>query len=198
MNINTANFATSAPDLKSCPTAILPEFAFIGRSNVGKSTLINLLTGRKGLAKVSGTPGKTQLINFFDINRQWQLVDLPGYGFAKVSKQQRADFNVAVADYLEARETLVHTYVLIDSRLPPQKLDQRFIEWMVEAEIPFSLVFTKADKQSSGKTRSNVAKFRREVLGGAKPAPEIFVTSSVSKEGRQHVLGHIEKLIKAK
>lgn len=198
MNINSANFATSAPDLRSCPPANLPEFAFIGRSNVGKSTLINLLTMKKGLAKVSSTPGKTQLINFFEINRQWNLVDLPGFGFAKVSKNQRADFNEAVADYLESRESLVHTFVLIDSRLPPQKIDQRFIEWMVEAKVTFSLVFTKADKQSSGKTQSNVAKFRREVLGGVEQLPEIFVTSSVSKEGRKQVLGHIESLLSAK
>ncbi len=197
MNINSANFATSAPDLKSCPPANLPEFAFIGRSNVGKSTLINLLTMKKGLAKVSGTPGKTQLINFFEINRQWNLVDLPGFGFAKVSKHQRADFNEAVADYLESRESLVHTFALIDSRLPPQKIDQRFIEWMVEAKVPFSLVFTKSDKQSSVKTQSNVAKFRREVLGGVEKLPEMFVTSSVKKEGRKEVIGHIEKLLKA-
>lgn len=195
MNINSANFATSAPDLRSCPPADLPEFAFIGRSNVGKSTLINLLTMKKGLAKVSGTPGKTQLINFFEINRQWNLVDLPGYGFAKVSKQLRAGFNVAVADYLEKRETLVHTFVLIDSRLPPQKIDLAFVEWMAGAEIPFSLVFTKTDKQSSAKTDSNIAKFRREALAEVIPKPTIFNSSSVKKTGRKEVLGHIESMM---
>lgn len=197
MNINSANFATSAPDLGSCPPTNLPEFAFIGRSNVGKSTLINLLTGKKGLAKVSGTPGKTQLINFFEINRQWNLVDLPGYGFAKVSKQQRAGFNIAVADYLEKRENLIHTFVLIDSRLPPQKIDLAFVAWMVEVEVPFSLVFTKTDKQSTGKTDLNIAKFRREALANVMPKPTIFSSSSVKKTGRKEVLGQIEKLLTA-
>ncbi len=195
MNINSATFATSAPDLRSCPPANLPEFAFIGRSNVGKSTLINLLTMKKGLAKVSATPGKTQLINFFELNRQWNLVDLPGYGYAKVSKHQRADFNEAVADYLEKRESLVHTFVLIDSRLPPQKIDLAFVEWLVGAEIPFSLIFTKTDKQSAGKTDSNIAKFRRAALAEVKPKPMIFSSSSVKKTGRKEVLGHISVLL---
>lgn len=195
MNINSAQFTVSSPDLRGCPPANLPEFAFIGRSNVGKSSLINLLTIKKGLAKVSVTPGKTQLINFFEINRKWTLVDLPGYGYARVSKNKRADFNVAVADYLESRETLMHTFVLIDSRLPPQEIDKRFVSWMVEAEIQFSLIFTKTDKQSSAKTESSIAKFRREVLAGATPVPTIFATSSVSKAGRKEVLGQIEKFL---
>lgn len=195
MNINSANFVMSAPSLKGCPPPDQPEFAFIGRSNVGKSSLINLLTGRKGLAKVSVTPGKTQLINFFEINRKWTLVDLPGYGYAKVSKAQRADFNEAVADYLESRESLVHTYVLIDSRLPPQEIDKRFVSWMIGADIEFSLVFTKTDKQSSPKTDSNIAKFRREAMVGVTPMPTIFTSSSVSRAGKREIHDHIEKLL---
>lgn len=195
VKINTANFTTSAPTLRECPPALLPEFAFIGRSNVGKSSLINLLTMRRGLAKVSETPGKTQLINFFAINNNWSLVDLPGYGFAKVSKNQRADFNEAVADYLEERESLRHTYVLIDSRLPPQKIDVEFLRWLATTDAEFSLVFTKADKQSMSKTESSVARFKREVLGELPRRPEVFVTSSETKLGRSEILGHITKLL---
>lgn len=195
MKINSAEYSTSATDLRSCPAGRLPEFAFIGRSNVGKSSLINLLTLRRGLAKVSETPGKTQLINFFVINRTWMLVDLPGYGFAKVAKHKRADFNEAVADYLEEREALRHTFVLIDSRLPPQQIDVDFIKWMIGAAVPFSLVFTKADKQSASKTQASVQRFKQEVIEGITPAPDCFVASVETKQGRSEILGHIGRLL---
>jgi len=199
MKITVAEFLTSAPGLRGCPPPGPPEFAFIGRSNVGKSSLINLLVGRRGLAKVSETPGKTQLINFFAINRAWLLVDLPGYGFAKVSKAARAEFNEAVADYLGQRgtDTLRHTFVLIDSRLPPQKLDVAFLDWLsAETAAPYSLVFSKADKQSRSKTQENVERFEREVVG-ALPRPPVarFITSAVERTGRNEVLGAIGKLI---
>jgi GTP-binding protein len=195
MQINSANFETSAPDLRQCPAPLLPEFAFIGRSNVGKSSLINMLTMKKGLAKVSETPGKTQLINFFTINRKWGLVDLPGYGFARVSKNQRVDFNIAVADFLEKRETLRHTYVLIDSRLPPQAIDVEFIRWLLTTAVPFSLVFTKADKQSATKTQVSVQRFRKAVLATVTPAPAIFISSAEARTGRKEILGHISGLL---
>ncbi|MCC6415429.1 MAG: YihA family ribosome biogenesis GTP-binding protein, partial [Opitutaceae bacterium] len=166
-----------------------------GRSNVGKSSLINLLTMRRSLAKVSETPGKTQLINFFVINRAWSLVDLPGYGYAKVSKNQRADFNEAVADYLETRESLRHTYVLIDSRLPPQKIDVEFLRWLAGTDAEFSIVFTKADKQSATKTQATVALFKRELFGEMAHAAEVFITSAETKLGRNELLGHIGRLL---
>ncbi|KXU38233.1 hypothetical protein AXK11_00870 [Cephaloticoccus primus] len=198
MKIATAEFLTSAPTLAACPPPAAPEFAFIGRSNVGKSSLINLLVGRRGLAKVSETPGKTQLINFFSINAAWLLVDLPGYGFAKVSKDRRADFNEAVADYLEQRgEVLRHSFVLIDSRLPPQKLDVAFLGWLAaETAAPYSLVFSKADKQSKSKTQLSVQRFSREVVADlARPPVATFTTSAVNREGRSEILGTIGTLL---
>ena len=195
MKITSADYTTSATDLDSCPAGRLPEFAFIGRSNVGKSSLINLLTLRHGLAKVSETPGKTQLINFFTINGTWSLVDLPGYGFAKVAKHKRADFNEAVADFLEKRASLRHTFVLIDSRLPPQKIDVAFLDWLATTAADFSLVFTKADKQSAGKTGASVARFQREVIERLPRRPEIFISSATSKLGRKEILAHIGRLL---
>ena len=195
MKIHSSEFATSAPDLRQSPPANLPEFAFIGRSNVGKSSLINMLTMRKGLAKVSETPGKTQLINFFTINGNWNLVDLPGYGYARVSKGKRADFNVAVADFLEKRESLKHTFVLIDSRLPPQAIDVEFIRWLLTTDVSFSVVFTKADKQSASKTQASVHRFRKDVLAMVTPAPAVFISSAEAKTGRKEILGHIDSML---
>ncbi|MFI5356310.1 MAG: ribosome biogenesis GTP-binding protein YihA/YsxC [Opitutales bacterium] len=195
MKITSATFATSATNLRACPAPRLPEFAFIGRSNVGKSSLINLLTMRKDLARVSETPGKTQLINFFTINGAWHLVDLPGYGYARVAKEKRADFNVAVADYLEEREALVHTYVLIDSRLPPQEIDQEFIKWLIGAAVEFSLVFTKTDKQSVSQSEASIQRFCRTVLAGVTPPPATFAASSVTRAGRGQILAHIAGLL---
>lgn len=191
MKIKSATFTVSAPDLKACPAAIMPEIAFIGRSNVGKSSLINLLVERKDLARVSDLPGKTQLINFFTINSNWRLVDLPGYGYAHVAKTKRADFNEAVADFLVGRETLRHTFVLIDSRLPPQDIDRAFVSWIAGSGVPFALVFTKADKQSANQTQSSIARFRQVVLAGLHPMPETFVCSVKTKAGRTEILAHI-------
>lgn len=191
MKIVSATFHVSAPDLESCPAWELDEFAFIGRSNVGKSSLINLLSGRRELAKVSATPGKTRLINFFVINRKWSLVDLPGYGFAKVTGHQRHDFNEAVADYLEGRPNLACVFVLIDSRHPPQKIDVAFLEWLAGLGRPFALVFTKADKQSAAKTRAAVEAFREELGGTLANCREVFLASTKSGDGRLELLGWI-------
>lgn len=191
MKIQSAVFEVSSPNLDLCPRLALPEFAFIGRSNVGKSSLINMLTGKPSLAKVSDLPGKTRLMNFFTINRNWRLVDLPGYGYAHVAKTERADFNEAVADYLRGRENLAGIFVLIDSRLEPQAIDVDFIEWLADNEIPFSLIFTKIDKQSISQTRSSIARFKDAVLTGFEPTPTTFVSSSKTKVGRNEVLSYI-------
>ncbi len=167
---------------------MLPEYAFIGRSNVGKSSLINMLTQRKGLAKTSQTPGKTQLINHFLINENWYLVDLPGYGYAKSSKANRGEWERFIRYYLKNRENLQCVFVLIDSRLDPQKVDLEFCAWLGEHGIPFILIFTKADKQSRLKTEQSVSKFRKAMLQYFEEVPQHFVTSSESKEGRDEVL----------
>ena len=156
MKIRSAEFITSAADVERCPPWGHPEVAFIGRSNVGKSSLINMLAHQRQLAKVSATPGKTQLLNFFLINNTWSLVDLPGYGYAKTAKSGKHEFNKLVADYLASRENLIHTFVLIDTRLEPQTIDLAFIEWLIGTPAPYSLVFTKADKQSPHKNRASI------------------------------------------
>ena len=191
MKIKSATFELSAPNLGACPRTPLPEFAFIGRSNVGKSSLINLLAEKRDLAKVSDLPGKTRLMNFFLFNNTWRLTDLPGYGYAHVSRQERADFNRATADYLSQRESLLHTYVLIDSRLPPQAIDLDFLVWLQSERVPFSLVFTKVDKQSQSATQNSVERFRRTALAGVAPEPAVFLTSAKTKLGRQALLTHI-------
>lgn len=199
MKIKSAEFEKSAPTLATAPRWTLPEFAFIGRSNVGKSSLINLLTERNALAKASVTPGKTKLINFFRINTNWCLVDLPGYGFAKVNREERADFNEAVADFIEKREVLVHLFVLIDSRLPPQRIDLEFLRWLTTVDIKFSLVFTKTDKVSSSAVESNIALFKQAIDDFVPEIPRIFTTSSTKKSGRMDLLKFIEaELIAAK
>ncbi|MEN9402242.1 MAG: putative GTP-binding protein EngB [Verrucomicrobiota bacterium] len=191
MKIKSAVFETSAPTLATAPRLALPEFAFIGRSNVGKSSLLNMLAEKRDLARVSDLPGKTRLMNFYTINLNWRLVDLPGYGYAHVSKTQRAEFNEAAAAYIKGRENLLGVFVLIDSRLEPQPIDLAFIEWQMETGVPFSIVFTKIDKQSSAQTESKVALFKRTVLDGIDPAPEVFLTSSQSKAGRTDLLRFI-------
>jgi len=198
MKILSAEFAVSAPALAACPPPQLPEFAFIGRSNVGKSSLINLLTGQRALAKVSDLPGKTRLINFFTINRRWSLVDLPGYGFAHGPKADRADFNRAVANYLERRDTLRCVYVLIDSRHAPQAIDLEFTAWLISAGRPFALVFTKLDKVARRVAEANAAAFHAAALGGLDPGPAKFFTSITTKEGRAAVLAHIEAQLTAR
>lgn len=195
MKINSANFEMSAPDLASCPAWALPEFALIGRSNVGKSSLINLLTGRTHLAKVSVTPGKTQLINFFVLNETWSLVDLPGYGYAHVSQRDRSAFNQAVGDYLRRRKNLFQVFVLIDSRLPPQRLDLEFLQWLAEGGAPYSLVFTKADKVAAAELARNVAALQRELAAWCAEPPAVLACSSRTKAGRAEVLGAIEGIL---
>ncbi|MBI2513375.1 MAG: YihA family ribosome biogenesis GTP-binding protein [Opitutae bacterium] len=191
MKIKSATFELSAPNLAACPRLPLPEFALIGRSNVGKSSLINLLAEKRDLAKVSDLPGKTRLMNFFTFNASWRLVDLPGYGYAHVSKQERATFNEAVAAFLTRRDTLRHTYVLIDSRLPPQGIDIDFLGWLRDERVACSLIFTKADKQSKSATHAAIDRFRKTVLNDHVPEPTIFVTSSKTKDGRADLLAHI-------
>lgn len=191
MQIHRAEFKTSAPDLRSAPAWALPEFALIGRSNVGKSSLVNLLTGRRDLAKVSEVPGKTQLLNFFSIDNRWSLVDLPGYGYAQVSRQKRFEFNQAVADYIVQRDNLRLVFVLIDSRLPPQAIDLEFLHWIREAGVPFALVFTKTDKQSASQTRTNVDTFKRTLTEQGFAVPNVLLTSSTKKAGRGEVLNFI-------
>ncbi len=191
MQIHRAEFKTSAPDLRSAPAWALPEFALIGRSNVGKSSLVNLLTGRRDLAKVSEVPGKTQLLNFFSIDNRWSLVDLPGYGYAQVSRQKRFGFNQAVADYIVQRENLRLVFVLVDSRLPPQAIDLEFLQWIRNEGAPFALVFTKTDKQSASQTRTNVETFKRTLTEQGFAMPDVLLTSSTKKAGRGEVLNFI-------
>lgn len=198
MKIKSADFETSAPNLRGCPNWNLPEFAFIGRSNVGKSSLINLLTERRALADVSATPGKTKLLNFFRINGNWSLVDLPGYGYAKVEQQSKHEFNQAVADYIEKRPNLRQVFLLIDSRHEAQRLDLEFLRWLTGCDVDFSLIFTKADKQSPTKTRANIDAFlaaAEEFL--PEPAPPVFACSSLAKEGRLEIIRHIESVLAA-
>jgi GTP-binding protein len=191
MKIKSAAFEVSAPDLRSCPKWALPEFAFIGRSNVGKSSLINLLTERRELAKVSDTPGKTKLFNFFVINGAWCLVDLPGYGYAEVGRQRRLEFNEAVARFLSERANLRCVFVLIDSRLPPQAIDVEFLQWLEGCRVPFALVFTKTDKQSAAKGEASIAAFRQTMSTWRTAMPDILVSSAKTKIGRGAILNHI-------
>jgi len=192
VNIHSAVFEISAPDLKSCPETDRPEVAFIGRSNVGKSSLINLLTNQKGLAKVSATPGKTKLINFFLINGNWNLVDLPGYGYAKVSQRDRREFSKAIAGYLEHRPNLRGVFVLIDSRLSPQAIDLEFLQWTAERGVPFVLIFTKTDKLKPKALERNIATFLESLATVCEGTPEYLVSSSVTREGRKEILNLIE------
>ncbi len=191
MKIKTATFSISAPDLKTCPPSSLPEFAFIGRSNVGKSSLINLLADKKGLAMVSDLPGKTKLINFFTINNTWSLVDLPGYGYAKVAKSDRLEFNTAVRDYLGQRTNLKRVFALIDSRLPPQEMDLKFVHWLGQRAVPFALVFTKIDKQAAQHTRNTIERFKQAMAGSTTEVPLIFATSITTETGRAEILNFI-------
>ncbi|MBV7532307.1 ribosome biogenesis GTP-binding protein YihA/YsxC [Chitinophaga sp. sic0106] len=194
MVIKTAEYLISSPDWEKCPKPNLPEYAFIGRSNVGKSSLINLLTNNEKLAKTSGTPGKTTLINHFIINQSWYLVDLPGYGFAKRSMSQRRQWEQMIENYLRKRENLVNVFVLIDSRHEPQKIDIEFVNQLGEWQIPFSLVFTKADKSTQAEVSRNVKAFLNKMRETWQFLPPNFVTSVVKKTGRDGILGYIEEL----
>ena len=197
MKIKTATFTVSNSDHKLAPTDGRPEFAFIGRSNVGKSSLINMLTDVKKLAKTSSTPGKTQLINHFEINNEWYLVDLPGYGFAKASKTSRAQWEKFIAEYLLQRETLMNIFVLIDSRIEPQQIDLEFMGWCGEKGLPFAIIFTKADKLTANKQAQNVAFYKKEMLKNWEELPPIFLTSSESKKGRDEVLEYVDEILKS-
>ncbi len=195
MIIKSAEFLISNTKQDRLPVPNKPEFAFIGRSNVGKSSLINMLCKKKGLAKTSQSPGKTQVINHFIINDVWYLVDLPGYGYAKVSQTIRKSWEGMIKTYLESRENLQCVMVLIDSRLEPQKVDLEFIDWLGGKGIPFCLIFTKADKQSKTKTTANVELFKKTMLKTWEELPECFVTSSEEGTGREEVLGYIDLII---
>ena len=194
MKIKSASFVISNTDYRKCPEDNIPEYAFIGRSNVGKSSLINMLTDNKKLAKTSGRPGKTQLINHFIINDKWFLVDLPGYGFAKASKTSRAKWEKFIVEYLTNRQQLINLFVLLDSRLEPQKIDLEFMNWCGEKEIPFSMVFTKIDKLSSSALQKNLAKYKKEMLKFWDELPPVFTTSSDSKFGREKLLKYIDHI----
>lgn len=196
MIIKSAEFVISNTDVNKCPASTLPEYAFIGRSNVGKSSLINMLTQRKGLAMTSQKPGKTQLINHFLINNEWHLVDLPGYGFARVGQSNRERLKSIIEDYILEREQLTNLFILLDCRHEPQKIDLEFIEWAGENGVPFALVFTKADKLSKGKLASNIEAYKQTLLESWEELPPIFITSSEAKEGRDELLNYIEVINK--
>lgn len=193
MEIKSAKFLISSTDVAKCPAPLKPEYAFIGRSNVGKSSLINMLVDRKDLAKTSGKPGKTQLINHFGINDSWYLVDLPGYGYAKVSKEKRDIFQAYISEYILERKNLMCLFVLIDSRLEPQKIDLEFMDWCGEKQVPFVMVFTKTDKLSKKKTADNIAFYKEEMGKHWDALPECFYTSAEKKQGRDELLTFIEK-----
>lgn len=191
MDISSAIFDCSAPDLASCPDESLPEFAFIGRSNVGKSSLLNMLAGKNGLARVSPRPGFTKLINFFTMNKTWRLVDLPGYGFAEVARQDRTLFNRAVNDYLRGRPNLCCVFALLDSGLAPQKIDLNFLEWLVRNSVPFVLVFTKTDQGTPETVEANIAAFTAQIAGWFEKLPEVLQCSSTTRRGRRELLAVI-------
>lgn len=192
MKINTAEYILSYVDWEKCPKSNFPEYAFIGRSNVGKSSLINMITKRKALAKVSNTPGKTQCINFFDINKEWHLVDLPGYGYARTSKTNRVKWMKMIKDYMENRESLTMVFQLIDSRIPPQKIDLEFINWMGSKGIPFTIVYTKNDHPK--KNRGNRKAFEKQLLSSWEELPKSFITSSAKNVGGDDILRYIESV----
>ncbi|MCF8369134.1 MAG: ribosome biogenesis GTP-binding protein YihA/YsxC [Bacteroidales bacterium] len=194
MQILNAKFVKSSPNHTLCPEGNLPEYAFIGRSNVGKSSLINALVDRKNLAKTSNTPGKTQLINHFIINDEWHLVDLPGYGFAKISKKTRAAWEKMIYNYLTHREQLVNTFILIDSRHAPLEIDLDLIAWFGKKQRPFSLIFTKTDKLSKSKLAHNLKAYREELNNMWDEIPLSIITSAKSKRGREDLLSFIEEM----
>lgn len=198
MQIKKAKFLISNTDYKKCPEANLPEYAFIGRSNVGKSSLINMLTNIKDLAKTSSKPGKTQLINHFDINdKEWYLVDLPGYGYAKTSKENKEKWQKMIEQYLLNRENLYCVFVLIDTRLEPQAIDIRFMAWLGEKQIPFCIVGTKADKVSAAVVGKNTAALKNELLKSFEFVPQIFITSAENKTGKEEILNFIDTINKS-
>ena len=197
MEIKNAEFTISAPNVSMCPADTKPEYAFIGRSNVGKSSLINMLCNNKKLAKTSATPGKTLLINHFVINKEWYLVDLPGYGFAKRSKTEIKKLDQMIRGYILQRDQLVNVFVLVDIRLEPQKIDLEFINWLGESGIPFAIVFTKADKLNVTKTKASVALYEKTLSETWEELPRMFITSSEKKTGKDDILNYIEEINKS-
>lgn len=197
MQISSAEFECSAPDLDSCPDESLPEFAFIGRSNVGKSSLLNMLAGKNGLARVSPTPGFTKLINFFTMNQTWRLVDLPGYGYAKVARKDSSRFNRAVSEYLRDRTSLCCVFALIDSGLPPQEIDVEFLDWLVRHAVPFVIVFTKTDAATPEVVQQNIKAFTDRVSPWFEKAPTMFTCSANSGHGRRELLGVVDEALTA-
>jgi GTP-binding protein len=196
MKLTSANFISSFADVAKCPAPDRPEFAFIGRSNVGKSSLINMLTNIRKLAKISVTPGKTQTINHYLINESWYLVDLPGYGYASVSKSTREGFGKMIEDYVLKRENLYCLFILIDSRLEPQKIDLAFIEWAGDKEIPIGLIFTKTDKLKANELQRNIAQYKRTLLTRWEELPPTFLTSSEKKLGRDELLDFMDSTMR--
>ena len=197
MEITTAEFTLSAPNVSMCPNDDKPEYAFIGRSNVGKSSLINMICRNKKLAKTSATPGKTLLINHFIINRDWYLVDLPGYGYEKRSKTEIKKLEQMIHGYILQREQLTNVFVLVDIRHEPQNIDLDFINWLGQSQIPFTIIFTKADKLSVSKAQANVAAYKRKLEETWEELPPIFVTSSESRQGRDEILNYIDSINKS-
>lgn len=197
MEIKSAEFVVSNTDVKKCPEGNKPEYAFIGRSNVGKSSLINMITGKKGLAMTSSKPGKTQLINHFIINDSWYLVDLPGYGYAQRGKEGRENIRIIIEDYILEREQLTNLFVLLDCRLEAQKIDLEFMEWLGENGIPFSIVFTKIDKLGGGKLREKLNAYTKKLLESWEELPPILLTSSEKKEGKEELLNYINEITKS-
>lgn len=194
MKIKSAEFVISNSKVEKCPDSRLPEYAFIGRSNVGKSSLINMLTERKSLAKTSAKPGKTQLINHFLINKDWHLVDLPGYGYARVSKSTKKTFQKFITAYFDKRKQMICAFVLIDSRHQPQKIDLEFMQWLGEHQIPFCIIFTKADKLKPKALEKNINEYQQEMLQYWEEMPEFFVSSATSGMGKEEILGYIEAI----
>lgn len=194
MKITQSEFLLSNTDYRKCPQPTLPEYAFIGRSNVGKSSLINMLCGRKSLAKTSSTPGKTQLINHFLINNNWYLVDLPGYGYAKVAKGMSKTWQKFITDYILHRENLMNVFVLIDSRHEPQKIDLEFMKWLGEHQIPFAMIFTKLDKLNATGKANFFEKYKKQMLELWEEMPPAFISSAVSSHGKEEILAYIEEV----
>lgn len=197
MEIKKSEFIISAPTVSKCPKDDKPEYAFIGRSNVGKSSLINMLCNHKGLAKTSATPGKTLLINHFIINNEWYLVDLPGYGFAKRSKTVQQKLEQMIASYILQRKQLINVFVLIDIRHEQQKIDREFIDWLGESNVPFTIVFTKADKLGPGKAKQNAQKWLEQLKDRWETLPPYYITSSEKKLGREELLAYIDEINKS-
>ena len=196
MEITSAEFVISNTDVKKCPSGIFPEYAFIGRSNVGKSSLINMLTGRKGLAMTSATPGKTMLINHFLINKSWYIVDLPGYGYARRGQKGKSQIQRIIEDYILEREQMTNLFVLIDSRLDPQVIDIEFMGWLGEHGVPFSIVFTKVDKLKGGRLNTNIQQYLKKLKEQWEELPPYFVTSSENRMGKKELLDYIESINK--